>query len=231
MPLTLQGLRNTYGREHFTDLLMPCEPFEGHYFCADGTLSTIWEVGGISVDGRTQEDLEGASHKLQSIFVSASEDVAYQFISCLWKGAEGITSLFSGNPNVTPAVAEYLQSRMDMHQKAVLEGFFMDGNHLFYPSTIKTYVTAKIINRGSTNGRVLDKGQWKQELARLNRVATILESGFNVNHISFKRVSPDNLIDLMYRLLGPTTSTALGRATLYRRRSEALYAEDCPQVE
>ena len=209
MPVTVESLKEIFGTEHFTDLLMPCEPFCGHYFCADGGLGAIWDVGGINVDGKTAEDLQAFSHKLQSVFISSSEDVAYQLIVCLWKGAEGITKLFSGNPNVTPAVADYMQRKMKMHQKGVAEGFFMDGNHLFYPSTIKTFVTAKTISGKATKGKVLSKSEWAQDLARLDRLATVLESGFNVNHIPYHRLSPDELIDVMYRLLGPTISTAL----------------------
>lgn len=205
----VSALKKLFGAEHFTELLTPCLPFEDKYFLADGGLGQIWEIEGWNIDGKSQAEMDAFSARLRSLFLFLSEDVSFQIIACSWRGAAGIGNLQNGNPGVTPAVSQYLRNKLEQHNKAVSEGFFLEGNHMYAPRTIKTYVTAKVLNRGASSGRILNRTEWANELAKLEKIETIIESSLSVNQVGFKRQDPNKVIDLMYRILHPQTSTAI----------------------
>ena len=202
--MLLKALETFYAKPMFTDLLYPFAYEEDAYLLMDGSLGMIWEMEGVSIDGKSSEDIRRASSTFANFLKSLPPDIPMQIIAATWRGLEQpvLENYLQGDLS-KPYVNDYMHRIVTWHDHGKLLGFSREGNNHFHPRTIKVYFTVKQKPQFQ-NTSLYDKQSIKETRDKLRRIEMTVDTSLSSGGIDHKRVSPDALIALIYRILNPS---------------------------
>jgi type-IV secretion system protein TraC len=192
-----------YGKPMFTDLLYPFAYEDDAYLLMDGSLGMIWEIEGISIDGRSPDDLQRASTTFANFLKSLPQDVPMQIIAATWIGLErpALETFLAGDLH-NPYVDDYMRRIVTWHEHGKLHGFSREGTNHFHPRTIRVYFTVKQ-KPPFEQGGLYDADSIKQTRDKLKRLEITVDTSLSSGGINHQRVAPNALISLIYRILNP----------------------------
>lgn len=201
--MLLKMLEGFYDKPMFNELLYPFAFEDGAYLLMDGSLGMMWEIEGMNIDGKSEEELQRASTTFANFLKAMPQDIPLQIIAATWRGVEqsALDTYLQGDLS-SPYVEEYMKDKIAWHEKGKLDGFSHEGSSHFYPRTIKVYFTVKQKPEFS-HGSLYDAESMKETRAKLRRVQMSVETSLSSGGIKHTFVTPDALISLMYRILNP----------------------------
>ncbi|HUO78188.1 MAG TPA: TraC family protein, partial [Thermodesulfovibrionales bacterium] len=201
--MLIKAIERFYDKPMITDLLYPFMFEDNAFLLIDGSLGMIWEIEGINIDGKSDEEIQKASTTFSNFIKSLPVDVPMQIITATWRGLEkDILRVYKQGDLSNEYINEYMTRKIEWHDHGKLHGFAHEGNIHFYPRTIKTYLTIKQ-KPLFANANLYDKKIMQETKDKLKRIEMIVDTSLSSGGIKHRRLSPDDLIALMYRMLNP----------------------------
>ena len=213
--MLLKTIESFYGKPLLTDLIFPFLFENDAFLLVDGSLGMVWEIEGINVDGKSDEEIQKASTTFSNFLKALPQDVPMQIIVAAWRGLEkNLLDVYSKGDLGNDCIREYMRRKVEWHDHGKLHGFAQEGNIHFYPRTIKVFFTIKQ-NPTLTNGNLYDRQTMQETQKKLKRVEMTVDTSLSSGGIRHRRLGPQELIDLLYRMLNPHRFLTV-RAPVYK---------------
>jgi len=190
------------------DLFYPVSFEEDVYLLKDGSIGLIWEFVGTSTDGKSETLLEDISKAVATLFKSFPEESSGQIILSVTPGADDVNSFLTGDLS-NLYVKEYMQRKVEWHNKCKKDGFAKEGQKLFIPRTIRTFLTLKVNPLKLKGLGLYDEIKWQQALNIVKNIRVTCETALSVAVAHYKRITKDEIIQIFYKILNPNTSLVL----------------------
>lgn len=190
------------------DLFYPLAFEEDVYLLKDGSVGLIWEFTGVSTDGKSEEILEDISKSASTLFKSLPEDTSGQIILVVTPGADDLDSFLTGDLSNT-YVNKYMHRKIMWHDKCKKNGFAKEGQKLFIPRTIRTFLTLKVNPLNLKGLGLYDENKWQQTLNFVKNIRITCETALSVAVSSIRRITREEIIHIFYKILNPNTSLVL----------------------
>jgi len=201
--MLFKTIERFYDKPLITDLIYPFMYEDDAFLLIDGSLGMIWEIEGMNIDGKSEEEIQKASTTFSNFLKSLPQDIPMQIIAATWRGLEkDALDVYTQGDLRNEHVKEYMQKKVEWHEHGKLHGFAHEGNIHFYPRTIRTYLTVKQKPLFS-NGNLYDRQNMKETLTKMKRVEMIVDTSLSSGGIRHRRLGPEDLIAFMYRMLNP----------------------------
>lgn len=188
----------------FNDLLYPVFYEDGMFMLLDGSAGLMWELGGVNATGASFNQVSGTSNTFANFIKGLPEETSMQMLMFTWQGLEKEELDIYGKGDLSSAyIKDYMTRKRAWHDHGRRHGFAKEGTRQFFPRTVKTFLTIKI--KPAIPGRLglFDEKTFAKMKKTVERVNMVVETSLTSGGLWHQRVSPNELVDLMYRMLNP----------------------------
>jgi len=214
--MLLKTIERFFDKPFVTNLIYPFMYEDGAFLLIDGSVGMIWEIDGVNIDGLGAEGMQAVSTTFSNFIKSLPEDIPLQIISFSRRGLDetDLQTYLSGDLR-NDYIRQYMERKVQWHEKGKKEGFAREGNIYFYPRAIRTYLTVKVKPVTAGTGGLYSKRSIGEVMERLRKIDMTVSTALSSGNIRHRKVDADGLISLLYAILNPARAIEI-RPPLYR---------------